>query len=400
MEKLINIGKINLILLEYGVETTNLWNNDEEKKFFLIKLFDYSVVNNFSSRLCKDLFISQDLYYKLLKEYNDTLPFEARHDIKMENGKINVTLNNHSKLKKIYDDLKNIKDETEVVNYFLRYAEEARAIIASFSRYKAVYMPDEIERILTNFSIYEKYYSEAVEERRERINREKNSTNQTNNNNKKNNESDEFSEKNRVDRATKIIKEYLKQKDYHIYPVLKKYDISKIKFRSYAETVMASNKQLYNQLKYKMKEVITIMSTMMNSDIKENDITRKFDLVDYLDVIDFEPNIVSGIAGKNSSGSLFKNFSRINEFSFRDEEDFEKKVFSEIRIFFGEFDKNNNYIEGTGRKITDEEKQKIIDYIDKKHYYKNQNVYNTLLRRYIKGCITFEEEKKLKKIKK
>ncbi|MBO6195255.1 MAG: hypothetical protein J6O56_02770 [Bacilli bacterium] len=44
------LGKENIILLEDGIETKYLWNNEEEKLMFLKRIYYYSSKNDFSEK--------------------------------------------------------------------------------------------------------------------------------------------------------------------------------------------------------------------------------------------------------------------------------------------------------------------------------------------------------------
>ena len=73
-----------------------------------------------------------------------------------------------------------------------------------------------------------------------------------------------------------------------------------------------------------------------------------------------------------------------------------KVIREEKRIFGLEYDKFGKIIEGSGREITKEETEKIINYLTDNEIPLNRKTYNAALKRYLNNYISFEETKKLK----
>ena len=394
----IKLNKINLILIEIGIETYNLWVDNESKKYFFNRVFSYAKANKFNpTMLCSKLGISEKTYYDILNEYNNNLPIEARHKIEIKDGECTVKLKSKTKLNLLYDGLIQITLKNNIISYLSKLSiSEYKALVSNFQNYKFLYSQEAIERILNAFYIYEDYLeNKTICENKISKCKYERSVKQTETKTEKEEKHDD---KDRIKRAQYIVKEFVKKDDNNVMPILIDNDISKIKFRTYVDVVSQTNKELYSKYKEKLQKIIDVMSNVIDKEITENGITRKFDIIDYLNITDMEPKDISSVVGKKSR-LLFLKFNKFNEFSFRNEEDFESKVFSEIRIFGAEFDKYNNYIEGTGRLITDEEKQEIINYMNKKNYYKNQYIYNALLKRYVRGTLTFDEKKLIKENK-
>jgi hypothetical protein len=70
----------------------------------------------------------------------------------------------------------------------------------------------------------------------------------------------------------------------------------------------------------------------------------------------------------------------------------------EKRVVGIQFDKFGKIIEGTGKEITIEEKEKIIKYLEKNNIPFNRMTYNAALKRYIDEFINLDNEKTLKLI--
>ena len=121
---------------------------------------------------------------------------------------------------------------------------------------------------------------------------------------------------------------------------------------------------------------------------------RKFDLIDYQAITDIEPGELAYYT-TGSKSLLLKKFSSANFLAFRDEEKFEENVFKDQIIFNAEYDKQNNYIEGSGRILTDEEKQSFINFLEYCKMYKNQYTFLVIKNRFRKGIETKSKDKKL-----
>ena len=73
----------------------------------------------------------------------------------------------------------------------------------------------------------------------------------------------------------------------------------------------------------------------------------------------------------------------------------EKIIKDEKRVVGVQFDKFGKIIEGSGRIITDEEKNYLLDFLSKNGISINRKTYNAVLKRYLNGFISIDEEKKL-----
>ena len=391
-----NLKKTNKILVEMGVITTNSWNTEEERKFFLTRLFEYSIVNNFSYEFAYKLGISKDLYYDFIEEYNNCLPSESRHEIKKEKDRIEVVLKPKTSYNLFYDKLLRLDNLEDIKTLFEETKIMSRDVVVRVYRYSFVYSKEEFEKILRNIRLYidhqkekqmntfnlnrnvrMKYDRKTEEEKKEKLQKET-----------------EYAQKVKKERenAIKVVKNFVNRDDYYTRPILKEYDINDTTFKKCVNLVSQEDKDLHVKLINKYRK----LATLLNNTIKENN--KNFDILDYLDITDINPeDLVNTI---NKSGYLdLRKFYNKYQFIFRDEINFEKEVQNSSIIFDAEYDKNNNYIEGSGRMITDEEKQKAIEYMEEHNYYKTQLIYNIVIRKYVKGLITFEEGKKLVKKK-
>ena len=389
-----NLKKTNKILLEMGVTTTSSWTNEEEKKFFLTRLFEYSIVNNFSYEFANRLSIPRDLYYQFIMEYNNCLPQESRHTIIKTKEGIDVILKPKTSLNLFYDKLLRLDKFEDIISLFRETKPMLKEVFFRVHRYSFLYSKEDFAKILSKLDAYKKYITEKQAESLKPERNLKIKYNKEEEIKKKEAIAKENEHAKKVkkekENAIKVVKNFVNRDDYYTRPILKEYGITDTTFKKCVSLVSQENKDLHGKLISKYRKLVTFL----NNTIKENN--KNFDIIDYLNVTDISPEDLVNAINKNGYLDLRK-FHNKYQFIFRDEINFDKEVQNSSIIFNAEFDKNNNYIEGSGREITDEEKQKAIEYIEEHNYYKTQLIYNLIIRKYVKGLITFEEDKKLVK---
>ena len=391
----------NKILLEMGVTTTNSWNTEEEKKYFLTRLFEYSIVNDFSYEFAKKIGLSKKMYYDFLVEYNNNLPREARHEIKKDENKIIVVLTPKTYANIFFDKLLKVDTIDEIVNLFRESRLNDREIVARVYRYKFMYSKENFDKIFSNLSLYINHLNEK---RKEMLNSQ--NTNRRNINMKYERKTPEQkqaiieNEKKLADRmkknkdfAIKVVTEFVSADDYYLKPILNNNDITNHEFKRYLEIVMHEDKNLYDKFIRKYAKIANYLNDILKQHGSDS---KNFDIIDYLNITDINPDDLVNTVNKN--GYVYvKKFYRKYLFAFRDETNFRNGVMTSSMIFNPQYDSNGKYIEGSGKIINDEEKEKIMKYIENHNYYKSQLVYATVARKYVKGLIDIEEGKKLVK---
>lgn len=140
------------------------------------------------------------------------------------------------------------------------------------------------------------------------------------------------------------------------------------------------------------------IANKIKSGVKEDGVIRKYDMIDYY--IDAPYNIKKFLL-KLKDNVSDEDFDVIRSFIGKKEEfKLGTSVFNSKVIVDVKYDEKGRMIEGSGREITLEEKEKIVNFIQENEIPLNNLTYNCGIRRCINNIYPFNEKVKVKKIKK
>lgn len=183
-------------------------------------------------------------------------------------------------------------------------------------------------------------------------------------------------------RVRNVIDNNLGSADSKDIEVISKLDLPL--FEEYKQYTNQNQAQRYAVIVSKGKRIV---SMILNGIDVDNDKKRPFDIVDYFTLTKILPSQMFTIIKSYLSPKeriIFKKF----------ETHYEKmqnldlgRLFSAKQIFGAKLDENGNIIEGTGRIITDYEKENIILYMKKNNLPLYSSVYQALFHRWQKGYL-------------
>ena len=414
------IGKTNIILEEEGIETKFLWNNEEEKKLFLKKIYFYSMDNSFSEEfveeMSKKIGITKIRYQELLVEYMekyyDKNDFkeekkEEKKEMIKENTEETIKNKNENRqgdlarernirLRSVYEKIMSIEDVEKEKNLEIieKVIEESGYNIthlkANFDLYKKLYSEEQAYVFQKNYEAYRVYRTKKLKEKREELKKEKQN----------------LKLEKEIKEASDIINAYIKSVGISFESFLANNNISKEIFNEYVEAVKLYDKKLfkdYLELKTKKEkeyengldnELIELGYRLENG-FDEDGKKRKFDIIDYYNITSIPLSNIINIATKKLSRNQLYKLKKIKKaflYSDKYNSSEEKEILEETRIIGVKFDNNGKMIEGSGREITLDEKLNIINYLKQINLSVNRMTYNAAFKRYIDGFIKFDSK--------
>ena len=385
----------NPALEKIGVKTKLLWTNEEEKKVVLEYIFNQWFSNNFSSKIISSLAstfrIQEYKIYDLIKEY--TIVYK-----KMDKETVREYLvgsfvderRTNSNLFKIYKDLSIEMNLTDLKKYFNDCNYKFSYIKNTLRTYEYLFFVDEINNIKANFKTYEEYIQ--LEGRKSQI--------------KTLDEKKNINRKNNKNAATIIITKYLAEENISFSRFLNDNNISENMFTEYVSVIKEHNKELYEKyvlLRSKKEKIsrniereqLEEVSIKIRNGIEENGEIRDFDIIDYLSITKVPLSFAYKIS-KNTYNEELKKFA----FKHIDAEKYNRYEYdalkTEKRIVGFKLDSKGRIIEGSGREITDKEKEELIEYLNENDIPINKHTYNAALRRYLNNFIKFDQKNTLK----
>ena len=382
----------NVVLKEIGITTYVLWNNEKEKEYVIKNLYKLLVLNNFSTQICnsiKDILKINKVSFEFL--FNEILSFDEKYNKKYlkafrENPKetwasnsIWARENNINKIN-IYKDILNIDDYRKVGKTFKDFKFTINIIKNDFRFFEMFFTDKEAVIIKEKIDQYSNYIKKS-----NIINANEKRVESTN------------------DLIKNIYNDYLNSHEL-IDNIYIKYNISSSLRIKYFNRLKTIDKDLYDKVILKMKKeeenkkqeienVIEELTKIYERKIIDNGIERKFDLLDYFSITNLPIRDVYFELRKVSENMSLRNFLHNNCNYDNNIESDKKLVLEEKKIIGIEFDSFNNPVKGTGREVTMEEKNNIINYIVNNNIPFNVTTYNIAFKRYINGTLKMSDKK-------
>lgn len=183
--------------------------------------------------------------------------------------------------------------------------------------------------------------------------------------------------------------------------------LEKTDFDKYLELVRQNDEQLYNKYlqhiesnKNKVYEDLLskalIVINLIKNGVEEKGAKRDFDLVDYYKYLPLGFDRMLRIFRENLDLDDYKLLSTYINKNKNDKElsDTEiNNIYNMKTIVNVQLDEENKVIPGTGREITVEEKQNIVNYLRNNNIPVTNKTYNIIYRRWLSGELVLETEK-------
>ncbi|MBQ9024369.1 MAG: hypothetical protein IJ105_04030 [Bacilli bacterium] len=307
----------------------------------------------------------------------------------MPDNKYNYTRRDSNvKLKECYKKIINSNDPVEIENIIKESNYPYGQIKSNFYFYSKYFSKEEQDIFNNKFQKYLEYHKiitkKNSKERIEKIKQE------------------------RLQNAINVLELYFNNIDNDLNKFLTENNLTKTSFDSYLKVVKNNNTELYEKYinhinridEYNDIElIIKQFADKLENGYVLNDKKRDFDVLDYFSLLNIPIKNIYKISSPYLNQKqllLVKKFMINNQNSDVENESDIKVIREEKRIFGLEYDKFGKIIEGSGREITKEETEKIINYLTDNEIPLNRKTYNAALKRYLNNYISFEETKKLK----
>lgn len=164
------------------------------------------------------------------------------------------------------------------------------------------------------------------------------------------------------------------------------------KIISFSEIVKETNEDLYNSFKeiceyeenksfIEIKKLLEILKT-----------GEEFSIIDYFENINLRyeelGNYLTRLKNEltNEEINIIRRFMRYNTSAMNDSKSFRKAIFNE-RYFYNASFNNNSSIE-----LTNNEKEKLIEYLSNRYIPVNRITFNLVLKKYLRGQLSFDNE--------
>lgn len=157
-------------------------------------------------------------------------------------------------------------------------------------------------------------------------------------------------------------------------------------FSQYDSKVTMMQKERYSELTEKIREIVIFLKI----GIKEHEIVRPFDIIDYFLLTQMSFKDISRIAEEiitRNDYNLLKKFINQNTEATNNDPSLIKQVMLEKTIINYQKDKKGQPIPGTEETLSNEEKTKIFNYLKQNKIPTNRKTYNIAYRRYINGTL-------------
>jgi len=393
------LEKLNPVLLEHGKQSYYLWETEEDKKIVAKYLSDRCIELG-SERgkviLAEQFGTSSKKIGDLVLEYHDEIKKRnpKEYAIMIEQRQDNHIKRLHESIpeSKIYPVLQKIlkarklEEIIEIIDVSLIEYNSLKEGISRFSLYfnKPDIIRDNLNKKLDGYAKY-KSNERAIERK---------------------NESQKAAEEKiqkYIIEAPLIVQEFLNS-DLTLTKFLEHKDISTKKMSEYIEVLSEINKELYdlyvertgnNSKRYygvlvsNIKEVINYIT----SGIEINNTLKQFTILDYHMIIKQDVNEILKIAHKILNADDLRKlriFIKKNEVGFKNNYLLKKQILESTYIINMEKDKDGNLIEGTGEVVSNETKNRVIDYLLMNKIPLNEITYSIAFKRYTNGELNIE----------
>lgn len=405
----LKLSKQNPILFQTsGKITYQLWETKEEKEYVLKYIFDYCDKNNFNKQIIKSfaewlgttVTKIEEYYKQYTLEYLRWTPAQC-HAKRMEYvqyNRKNTYKIRETNSKKIYEQLLNVtslEDITKIINSSNLNIETIKNSITDYVVVHHEGNQDIKQTLKSKIKMYTDYMATQNEEEKQKnkeLEQEKIRQAQLpiaiatimafiNNNNC--DTIDIFCKKNNI--TKNIFLNYIE--------LIKELD--KTLFKKYDLKITVKQNETHSIITNQIKQIITYLKT----GIKQHGIIRPFDLIDYYlltkislkDILTISKDIIT-----TNEFSLLKKFVTQNIEGNNHNPNVINQIMSETVIINYQKDKKGNPIPGTEEIFSNEEKQKIINFLNQEQIPLNLKTYNIAYRRYRNGTIDLNITNKVK----
>lgn len=402
---------VNPVLLRKGVRTQLLWRTDDEKEEVLKYIYDAWKNTNLSKANIIDMFhIDNHKLNKLLFMYardylsmsfeewqNEDKKIMASKHLDYSRGKASVVLDKLLKLKNV-DEIVDTIDSSGLSSYYLRQAIHNHLVTHVHGDY------DKNQEILTN--ALDQYLEYKAKERKEKRASDKERQWQ------------KYVE-DTLPAANKLVEDFINSN----YDNVQNYvDANYVNFEGELtgvqifnkclELVKEHNEELYKKYREKIDgkrnkiyavvvEKIKKIINLLKDGVIDNDIKRPFDLIDYYqttklsfdDTLKIAKSLLQQSIIQSKDYALLVRFVKTNQSG-------EKVVYSDIKRILTEkqeinCEKNSKGypIPGTGEVVSEEIKNKLIEYLKQYGVPVNYRTYHIAFNRYKNGLIDLNDSK-------
>lgn len=373
------LKKENLLLKELGINTEYLWTNDKEKEYILKKVYEYYKSGLSFSEISKKSNINESKILDIIGEYKEMLKNNK------ELNRLPISQNgNSSILKNCYKIVINSEDPQKIKDVIDNCGYTYYDVKANFYLYSDNYTNEEVELFYEHWDMFLKYRKELTKKSSLERKKEK--------------------EEEKIQVSIKYITSFITS-DKSLDEFLINNKLNKSNFDAYVKLLENSDKDLYAKAQEKLSNETEILNKQileigekLETGYLENDKIRKFDAIDYLSITNLPLSVFSTRALKVLTKKQIVLLKKFRECNIKIEENNNSEIaeiLKEERIIGFELDKFGKVIEGSGRKITDEEKNNLLDYLKANNIPINRKTYGAALKRYINNFLTFEKNKQL-----
>lgn len=363
----------------------------------------FNWINKDIREYCIEHNILFSAFAKLAYEYEtDVLKYDDEQSEKSWDTKLayrkNYILNNN--INGIYGNLFKVllktDDPNKIINLFISLNSRYSNIKNNINSFMISYnIPSDIREVIFNkLNIYHDYLKENRTMKQEI---------------KKEERENEYVENN-IAQAMFIIKKYIDGQYDNINQFCEDMNLSKRHFDKYLELVKNNDEQLYNDYlehienkKNKAYEKLLtnslIVIDLIKNGVVENGTKREFDLVDYYKYLplgfDKQLRMVRDSINQDDYKLLCVYAGSIKNEQLLSDAEIEN-LYNMKNVVNVKLDEENNIIPGSGREITKEEKQNLINYLEDNNIPVTNKSYNAIYRRWLSGNLVLEEKDKTK----
>lgn len=364
----------------------------EKYKWINIKIDDYCDKFDISSQTLKNL--AREYSFDVLKWDEEIREKEQKKKLSYRKDYNFSNINENTGIfANLFLKILNTSDEEEIIKIFSEFNKNVASIKHGLTNFVASYnLSSEIrDDLFRKFEIYKKYLlssrKQIKDEQKEQANNEL------------------------LKQAEEIIIGYINSGCSTTEEYCTNLKLHKKMFEKYLTIIKENNDVLYNDfVKYEeQKEKKTYNELLSNSlividllknGVVENGVKREFDLIDYYKYLPIGFDRMLRIIRDDLNLDDYKLLSTyVKEIKNEDElsEVAINNIYNTKTIVGVKIDEENNIIPGTGREITKEEKQNIINYLKEVNIPITNKTYNAAYKKWLSGILIIESEEKDKK---
>ena len=412
----INYRKMNInnpVLLEHGIETNYLWRTIEEKQIMAKYVFDYCQKNYTLYKKCSELsamfkvsytqIMNLYLYYleqikEINKEEYDAIIRQNFKNFQQESANNKRVSVEDSEKFHILLEIKNAKSFEEVISIMEKYNKKSAELKGSILSFSNSFLNEEekvYEDLNQKLDKYSEYYKQKISKKKKEafeLVLEKRNNNIIISN---------------AELAKKFIESELTLNEFCVSN-----NISLILLKKQVESIKEYNEELYNNCIQKINYYLTIeekeykekldelLMYLRNGISDSNGILRKFDVIDFYTLMNYDLTKLTYYSKKFFEGSDAKEVIIFcaNALSQKENKKYENEIMKTTIEVNMQKDEKGMPIPGTGIILSDELKNKFIDFI---RYYSiplNDKNFRLVVKKYFKNEIELPEKENTRKI--